>query len=430
MLFLARKSYDMDIISCESGARSQMPISENADSVSDGIKYFNNDISILSELYRLEQLQQILLDIKTIYAAKYTASIDTFKSKKISIFVSLWIMNQFNTINASEIIPDPVFPYNAYNNKQLEINLVNTGIVANAVDATRLVAEWDIGTRMTHACIATTKFIKSPEFQTAKNDYKVVPYEEYISSSRFIKIKITSSDSKRFKYAKPNKFFIPYALYHKLVAKYSEYIPSVEECATVIAKLLLRYYTLDSDNQQLAVLPEFYNALAAKYNIDMELFASGINVHCQRFCSLYYDIERSLGSMGYFHNYEVVDSPNSITDGKFLVANPPFDEDIMLGMVSKFIKWLKLAMPISIVLTIPQWGEYATFETFEKLVASGYIRHHWIIPKTHARFYHYMKDKIVFPCNVYLIILQNASGVARHPNLVSDLEHIKKIVYI
>ena len=391
------------------------------------INFFNKDESILSELFRLEQLQQIILDIKTIYVETCKTPLDTFKNKKISVFVSLWIMNQFNSVNTSDVIPDPIFPYQGSNNKQLELNLVNTGIVSNAIEAANLVANWNLSQRMTSACVAVSKFLQSPEFQTAKHEYKVIPYEEYISSSRFVKLKISSSsDIKRFKYGKPTKFFVPYALYQKLISKYNKYIPSIDDCTLAVCKLFLRYYTLDSDNQQLAVVPEFYTALDTKYKINIELFASGINAFCQHFASLYYDIERPLGSIGYFNNYEILETDES----QLLVANPPFDEDIMLGMTSKFIKWLSVSStPISIVLTIPQWGEYASFETFEKLKNCGYMQYHWIIPKTSARFYNYTKDKFVYPCNVYLIVLQNALGVSKYPNLVNDLAAIKNAIY-
>lgn len=390
------------------------------------LRYYNNDTSILSELFRLEQLQQILLDVKTIYTNKFNTTLDTFKNKKISIFVSLWIMNQYNTIDIKDIIPDPLFPYNGRNNKQLEINLLNTRLVNNAEEATQLVQEWNLSERMTQACVATTKFLQSPEFQTAKHEYSIQIFEESISSVLFAKFKISTSYTKKFKYAKPHKFFIPILLYRKLVAKYGEFIPSTEECNLAIVKLLIRYYTLDSDNQQLAVMPQFYALLSSKYNIDIELFASGFNAHCHQFASLYYDIERQLGCIGYFHNYNI-DANN--TNGLFMIANPPFDEDIMLGMVKKFLDWLSLSVPISIVLTIPQWGDYATFETFDKLQSSKYLRKHWIIPKTNAQFYNYLKDKIVYPCNVYLLVLQNDAGLIKYPALTGDIEAIKKTIY-
>ena len=67
------------------------------------IRYFNNDNTILSELFRLEQFQKILLEVKKIYTTKFNTTLDSFKNKKINAFVSLWIMNQFDNIDICKI---------------------------------------------------------------------------------------------------------------------------------------------------------------------------------------------------------------------------------------------------------------------------------------------------------------------------------------
>ena len=413
----------------------------------DKIKYYNTEKSILSEFYRLEQLQIILFKIRNIYAKIHHKFINNYKKKKISTFISLWIMNQYNNIDIKEIIPDPFFPYNGTNNKQLENNLINSNLVKNIQEAQLLLSKWDLTTQMTNACVAVTKFLTSIEYKTNFNNYKAQIFEEQNSN---IKINIScngnndndnnndnnnDNDSKiLFKFSKPMILYIPKQLFDKLIKKYSISISSRDECIQIITILLLRYYILDSDNQQLAVIPEFYNILESKYSIDIELFASGINFYFENYASIYYDIEHTIGSIGFFLNYQniinndILEKTN-IKKSYTIVANPPFDEDIMLSMTNKFIEWLNSDNPISIILTIPQWGEFSTFETYEILKSSGFIKYYTIIPKSKARFYNYMKNKYIYPCNIYLIVLQNNMGNIKYPHLCNDLDNIKNIIY-
>ena len=163
------------------------------------IRYFNTDNTILSELFRLEQFQKILLEVKTIYACKFNTTLDSFKNKKINTFISLWIMNQFDNIDITEIIPDPIFPYNGYKNKQLAINLINTNLVKTEEEAYELIQDWDLSQKMTQACVATSKFIQSDEFQVLQHDYKIQTYEEYISVSSQRENTQRESHFKKFK---------------------------------------------------------------------------------------------------------------------------------------------------------------------------------------------------------------------------------------
>jgi hypothetical protein len=392
------------------------------------VKYHNNDKSILLEYYRLELLQNILIQIKSEYINFYNNTIDVHKNKKINSFISLWIMNQYNNIETKEIIPDPIFPYNRNNNSQLEKNLSYTKIANNKEDASELIARWNLKEKMTLACVEVSKFMESTEYHIAKHNYKVETYQDKNYENQiYTRIKILSPDLKRFKYRKPVKFSIPSLIYNQLITRYGEYIPIMEDRVVMITILLLRYYILDSDNQQLAIMPEFYSFLGNKYKITIELFASGFNCFFPQFASLYYDLEAHIGSIGYFNNFNI-NIENK--DGYFLIANPPFDEEIMFSMADKFLNWLSQDVPISILLTIPQWGEYATFETYNKFKYSGFIKYYSLIPKSLAKYYNYLKGKIVYPCNIYLILLQNFKGYEQYNNLANDIEFIKNKIYI
>ena len=61
--------------------------------------------------------------------------------------------------------------------------------------------------------------------------------------------------------------------------------------------LILRYNTLESYNQQLAVNPEFYEFLKRKHKTNFELFASSLNCNYDNYCSLFYDLEKEFNSL-------------------------------------------------------------------------------------------------------------------------------------
>jgi phosphorylated CTD-interacting factor 1 len=85
--------------------------------------------------------------------------------------------------------------------------------------------------------------------------------------------------------------------------------------------IILRYNSLESYNQQLAILPDLNKYLHNKYNINFELFASSINCFYGNYCSLFFDLEKYFGSNGNFNLLNIKKG--------FYVANPPFDEEII-----------------------------------------------------------------------------------------------------
>ena len=378
--------------------------------------YFNNEQSILIELYRLEQYQEILFQLKSSYEYTINIKLDSYKYKKLSNFISLWIINQFNILPNNEIIPDPFFPFNGSEYKQLEKNLINLKFINSANEFTLLMNEWNIKLKFNNACKSITKFIQSSTYIEMKNKIILNVYNESINGINYKKLKLVDQPFK-FTHNKPDKFHITESLYNKLNTHLSN---------NEIYILLLRYHMLDAESHQLAIIPTFYAELQKKYNIDIELFASSINNYFPSFASLFPDIEHKTGSIGYFNHIEL---NISNTNGFFMVANPPFDENIMLAMSIKFLSWLTLNIPISIILIIPQWGAYGTFESLEILNNSPYIMHKTIINKMDAHFFNHIKNKDVNPCNIYIILLQNESSKQKYNNLSTDLLAIQNLIF-
>lgn len=378
------------------------------------ISYFNKDKSLYIEYYRMELLQDIYSDIKRIYKM-HINSLDSFKSKKLTNFISSWIMEQF-TNNNSTIIPDPVFPYNSDYYIQLEKNLINLNFVKSTEELNILIKEWNLKKRFSDACMMVSKFLESDTYLLYKDKFQYIIDDEIYNNMLFKSISITIPLN-IFRYSKPDKFQIPASLFNKLSEKLT-----IEE----ICILILRYYILDSENQQLAVLPEFYLGVNKLYPIDIELYASGFNHYFDNFASLFYDIESKLGSIGYFNNYNLQNSRGASYN---MVANPPFDEYIMHSMMTKFIAWLSYETAISIIIIIPQWGDYATFECFKMIKETEYLQYHEVIPKSAARFYNYIKHKIITPCNIHIILLQNAPSKSKYPEMAIEIKRIKSDIF-
>ena len=74
----------------------------------------------------------------------------------------------------------------------------------------------------------------------------------------------------------------------------------------------------------LGTLTKFKKDLSEQYSINFELFGSCFNHVYNKYCSLYYDLERYFGSVGNFFNIK-------LNEGIYF-ANPPFDETIMRNM--------------------------------------------------------------------------------------------------
>lgn len=172
--------------------------------------------------------------------------------------------------------------------------------------------------------------------------------------------------------------------------------------------ILLRYDTLHSLNQQLAVHEEMYRYLVDRLGFETEMFASPINAVSLSYCSLYYDIERFFGSTGYFASSRWI-------GGRYL-ANPPFEESIMEDMAEHLRNDMSSSsQPISILVTIPAWDKdeikYGKYKCLEMLRTSGYLVWEKYIPKDRAVFTLHISDIKIRPTDIYMLFLQNDAAV-------------------
>lgn len=176
--------------------------------------------------------------------------------------------------------------------------------------------------------------------------------------------------------------------------------------------LILRYYTLESYNQQLAVSPAFYQRMQQQYNVRMELFASSLNTSLSHYCSLFPDVESDFNSRGRFDFLQVRKGMYS--------ANPPFSVNIMDRMVDRFHEWFaQTTDDLGIVITIPAWDKdedkYGAYTPLVKLRKSPHLVECVCIPKHRSVFFDYLRNKRITPCDVYVLLLQNKASRAKYP---------------
>lgn len=188
----------------------------------------------------------------------------------------------------------------------------------------------------------------------------------------------------------------------------------------LIFSLLYRYSLLDDKNQQLAISIPFKNQLKKNYQVDFELFGSGINRFFSNYCSLFYDIEKYFGSRGsFFTTYPMY--------GNFM-CNPPYDADIMRDMSIHLVKCLDRAekkhRKLLFIITIPVWDyetlvdiksscgikneiiDYGDYESLTILKKSKYFKESYKFCKEDFPYFNFREGRYIAASNTYIIIVK------------------------
>lgn len=115
----------------------------------------------------------------------------------------------------------------------------------------------------------------------------------------------------------------------------------------------LRYISVTPyTGQQLAIQQSHYDLLYDKYNVRNEGFASPFNSKLiektnGKYCSLFYDVDKNLGSLGSFMNIKLTDY-----DGGWVV-NPPYIESVINDMADHILSNL----PKIIYIIVANWKD-------------------------------------------------------------------------
>ena len=215
----------------------------------------------------------------------------------------------------------------------------------------------------------------------------------------------------------------------------------IESSYFVVAK----YNLLGGLNNSLSI-PDvidatIFNTLASKpiamtrYDYT-ELFGSPLNTRADRYCSPFDGEKSKFDSKGTFFKFE-------LGDGVF-VANPPFDNELMLSMAKRLVEQLdkNRNKDIFIIITLPVWDpetqkqlkvrNYNTpFPAFDMLLNCKYLRDRDVLPRDFG-YYNYYKDSYspVTPSHLLLLSTRDINGkkiIAAIKNQWKDI--ISTVVY-
>ena len=213
-------------------------------------------------------------------------------------------------------------------------------------------------------------------------------------------------------------------LYTKLISKFKPQDADVPNPDVLIWCLIKRYIYLRSFNQQLAVHPQTMKDMK-KFGVGFELFGSALNTYFDKYCSLFYDIEKYFGSFGSIDNFKPI-------KGNYTM-NPPFDEFIIRDSCNILIESLKESKEsnqmdnLRFFIWIPIWDKkgiefvnkecknefsvnpdtYGKYEGLEILEKSKFLKCKQEICLQSMSYYDYQWFKIKRVANTYLIVLSN-----------------------
>ena len=309
----------------------------------------------------------------------------------VTNFLPTWI--GLNLMDKHNLV-DPLFPYNASKNEEFIktlkylggltyekakkiFNLLNIKqLFNNAVESI-----YDISLEDNETYIIKT---------TASNKIKLTLFKKDKSSDNDINLYNINLNNKLYKHLE-SRFILP-----------------KKQLDEKIFCLLIRYKTFMGNSHQFAMETKFKDILRNEYGINFECFASSINVYYDKYCSLFYDIEKDFGSYGSFYLMKY--------ERGFFIANPPYENEMLKLMVEKFIASCKESKePLSISFGLPNWGKYDIFEAMEivkKAKETKFIR---CMKDGEVWWYDRLNNiRIMIPSHCRCIV-QNEAGAKKYP---------------
>ena len=363
----------------------------------------NAEISPILELYRGKVYANILKSF--IYNCTNNLGTKIFSIKKsyprtLTNLLSSWIFTLYSTYDFSG---DPFFPNN-YTNVDSLIETLNDfakydDIIISKEDKIKMILD-NLVKDYKNAIDILESYKKSAYYLEKKNNYEIT--KNLISQDRnsgkilFYKFDITFPFKIRDKRQENiiNNILIPEHIYDKLKNKFTGDMNYID---SYIWTIIYRYQLLGSNNNQLGVLPGVLDKMKNDFNLNYECFASTINSTFDKYCSIYYDVEKYFGSQGSFFNM----TPISGTYG----FNPPYQKDVMDKGIENILKSLEKAdidnKELSFIITIPIWEkkkkkimkynypekvvkpiiEYNEFSSIKLIFNSNYFKAKLMVPK-------------------------------------------------
>jgi len=191
--------------------------------------------------------------------------------------------------------------------------------------------------------------------------------------------------------------------------------------------LCLRYHVLGFYNNGLMISchPLFYKKINKYFNC--ELFGSYFNHTYDNYCSLFPNLENSLGS---FFSFELESFSG-------YVCNPPFSEIYIDAVITRILKIFKIKESLSVLLILPVWDVYGRTKLnlkidFNDMPLYSTLRteskKYWLFKKEEFKYFHFFLNKSMYVCPTYLFLLSNNPNYNNIILCIDEaLKNLKKI---
>lgn len=191
--------------------------------------------------------------------------------------------------------------------------------------------------------------------------------------------------------------------------------------------LCLRYHVLGFYNNGLMISchPSFYNKINKYFNC--ELFGSYFNHTYDNYCSLFPNLENSLGS---FFSFELESFSG-------YVCNPPFSEKYIDAAINRILEFFKKKESLSVLLILPVWDIYGRTKLnlkidFNDMPLYSTLRtkskKYWLFQKNEFKYFHFFLNKSMYVCPTYLFLLSNNPKYKKIIKCIDDaLEDLKNL---
>jgi hypothetical protein len=386
---------------------------------------YSNTLEPVLELYRgklyCHIIRLFINDCVNTFGYKIF-SIKKSVSRTLTNLLSSWILSLYidndnyidsffpNNYNNVDAITDTILDLAKYDNKITDINnkikLITNNLIKNYRYQLKLLSDYKY----------------SQVFIYNKNNYnitkQIITVSSFNEKKTFYKFNINTNiiikDNRLINIL--NNILLPIDVYDKMVSNYSGPALKVD---IYIWAIVYRYQLLGSNNHQLGVLPDIMNKMNKDYNLSFECFASSINFTFNKYCSIYYDLEKYFGSQGNFFNF----IPR---EGTYFF-NPPYQKHIINKSIDRLFEYLNICNNLTFIITIPIWdlegqtqmkeiygGEnilisYGDFDIINKIKISKFFKGLRMVPKEEFTYldhnFKLYKNKTIQ--NTYIIILSN-----------------------
>lgn len=248
--------------------------------------------------------------------------------------------------------------------------------------------------------IKDLKYYKIKDCEKASNNIEYW-WEEMSKIFNDLKKEITFSE-KKFMYKRKNR---------EIKLKYGDFEINMNQrdslqYASNINKISsFDYYVLYILNMRYSYIKlnthglsrDFYKMGYNKYDDVTEGFASHFNHYFNKWCSAFKE-EKQLGSLGSFFEMKEFTT-------RTVYVNPPFDQTLMEYAIDHVINILKEnKKKYEFIFTYPDWDDFHGLEILKK---NKHYKKSIKYRKGELYFIDYMKNKMVYPCDIIEIYLEN-----------------------